>query len=271
MNIPIPDALTSENSLEYIVSIRLSPDGLSFSGYRPSVDGSFFYRPVKFDNASTYITGLKNCFFSNECLSWSYAKVRIVSLAGYTLVPEPFYDETYGREWLELCYLKPGDRVLTAPVDAIQARLVYGLDEVVWSFCSRSFVKAEFSHYLEALLAMWLRESQSDESRRMYVVVEGKRMDVACVDKGKLLFLNTFSAPELNNQIYFILYVWKRMGWSVERDTLALYADSSVRSGLLERLKEYLRQVHVMAVPAEVYTRGTDLFKAPVDIIAFSL
>ena len=160
---------------------------------------------------------------------------------------------------------------LAAPIDAIQARLVYGLDEAVWSFCSRSFVKAEFSHYLEALLAMWLRESQSDESRRMYVVVEGKRMDVACVDKGKLLFLNTFSATDLNNQIYFILYVWKRMGWSVERDTLALYADSSVRSRLLEHLKEYLRQVHVMAVPAEVYTRGTDLFKAPVDIIAFSL
>ena len=44
MTISIPDTLTTDNSEKYIVSIRLRSGGLSFSGYDPRLEGSFFYR-----------------------------------------------------------------------------------------------------------------------------------------------------------------------------------------------------------------------------------
>lgn len=272
MTIPVPDVLTSDNSAEYIMSIRLSPDGLSFCGYRPEVDGSFFYREARFGGSLPYAVELKNCFFENECLSWSYGRTRLICISRYTLVPEAFYDEERKGEWFDLCQMKTGGHLLSNSIKEAKTRLVYSIDESVWSFCSRSFARAEFTHYLVALLDMWLHDSRSHENaRQMYVVVEGKRMDIACFDREELLFLNTFTVPDWNSQLYYILYVWKRLGLSAERDQLSFYANSPIRASLLDRLKIYLREVRFMEVPPEVYTRGTDLFKAPVDIIAFSL
>lgn len=272
MMIAVPEALTSRNSLEYIVSIRLLPDGLSFSGYHPNQDGSFFYREVKFDSTSPYRTNLKNCFFENECLSRSYRETQIVCVSKYTLVPSPFYDENQKTRWMDLCHMETEGQVLADTLQDDQAKLIYRLDESVWAFCVRSFANVKFSHYLSALSRLWLRESATDEGyKRMYVVVEGKRLDIACVEQGQLRFMNTFSGVEEKAFLYYILYVWKQMGLSSEHDQLLFYANTVQQASLLDHLKVYLRKAHTMDIPTGIYTRGTDLFKAPMDIIALAL
>ena len=48
MAVLIPELLSKESE-NYIVSIRLMPDGLSFSGYNPRIKGSFFIHEEKWN------------------------------------------------------------------------------------------------------------------------------------------------------------------------------------------------------------------------------
>ena len=68
---------------------------------------------------------------------------------------------------------------------------------------------------------------------------------------------------------YSILYiVWKQAGLDQEKDQLLLAGESSSRMRVLERLRAYLRHVKPVEIPSEAYLLGTDVTKAPMDLIS---
>ena len=139
MTISIPDTLTTDNSEKYIVSIRLRSGGLSFSAYSPSVSESFFYRDVEFDRTRPYVSSLKECFFENDFLTWFYRQVNVVCVTSqYTLVPAAVFQEKQKAELLAFTFSSPEGRCLSNELKDEPAELVFGVDEDVYEFCSRS-------------------------------------------------------------------------------------------------------------------------------------
>ena len=67
---------------------------------------------------------------------------------------------------------------------------------------------------------------------------------------------------------HYILYVWKQAGLNQEKDQLLLAGESSSRMRVLERLRAYLRHVKPVEIPSEAYLLGTDVTKAPMDLIS---
>ena len=93
-------------------------------------------------------------------------------------------------------------------------------------------------------------------------------MDVACYAQGKLLFVNSYPIDQSDDIVYYILYVWKQAGLDQEKDQLFLAGESSSRMRVLERLRTYLRYVKPVEIPSEAYLLGTDVTKAPMDLIS---
>ena len=54
-------------------------------------------------------------------------------------------------------------------------------------------------------LTLWTKESSASLPRQMYVVIERKRMDVACYAQGKLLFVNSYPIDQSDDIVY--LYI----------------------------------------------------------------
>lgn len=272
MTISIPDTLTIDNSEKYIVSIRLQSGGLSFSGYDPSVGGSFFYRETEFDRAVSFISSLKEFFFAHEFLTWTYKRIHVICVSPeYSLVPDNYWEEGKERRLLEFGFSTSGLHCLTDTLKEQQAKLVFGIDEEVYEFCSRSLLHPFFSHYMTSPLMLWAKESNASLSRHMYVVIERKRMDVVCYAQGKLLFVNAYPINQLDDIIYYILYVWKQAGLDPKKDSLHLVGESSLRMRILERLRTYLCHVNLVEIPTEAYLLGTDVAKAPMDLISLLL
>ena len=80
MAFQIPEIL-SQACENYIVSIRLLPDGLSFSGYNARIKGSFFLTEAKWDAADSYVESFKEFFFGQPCLGWAYKQLYVVQTA----------------------------------------------------------------------------------------------------------------------------------------------------------------------------------------------
>ena len=146
MTVHVPDTLTIDYSEKYIMSIRLRPGGLSFSGYAPSEAESFFYREVEFDRAVPFLSSLQEFFFANECLSWAYKRVHVVSVsAGYTIVPRAFFREEEKGRLLDFNFAVPSPFCRSQSLAGEEAELVYPMDEDVYKFCSRSLSRPFFS------------------------------------------------------------------------------------------------------------------------------
>ena len=269
MTISIPDTLTSDISEKYIMSIRLRSGGLSFSGYAPSVGGSFFYREVEFDRSVSFISSLKELFFTHEFLTWSYKRVDVVCVSPeYTLVPSAFYDEKKCDQLLGYVFSSKESRCMSNELKELESELLFGMDEEIYEFCSRSLLHPYFKHYMSSLLIDWKRRSRFATCRQLYVVLEQKRMDLACYDRGKLLFQNSFRVDHLNDIAYYILYVWKQEGLDQQVDQLLLTGQSTSRLDVIHLLKAYLRHIESVDIPSEMYLLGEDVAKAPMDLIS---
>ena len=270
MTIGIPDVLTSDNAGKYVMSIRLEPDGLSFSGFDPSVGGSFFYREAEFDRTVPYVLSLKEFFFAHDFLTWSYKRTHVICVTPmYTIVPETYFEGDRKKQLLDFCFCKEGDFCLSDSLKDDKAELVFDLEKDVYEFCSRSLLNPLFTHPMRFLLPLWREQSLGTPVRRLYVVMERKQMNVACYKQGALLFVNSFRIDQPEDAIYYILYVWKRLGLDQQVDQLCLQGESSMQISVSNTLRLYLRQVLPMEIPSEAYLCGSDVVRSPLDIISW--
>jgi hypothetical protein len=271
MTISIPDTLTTDYSEKYILSIRLRSGGLSFSVYNPSEKQSFVYREVAFDRNIPYISSLKELFFENECLAWTYRRTDVLCVSPqYTLAPDDLFDEKQRAQYLAFNFSSPEKRCLSNPLKDERASLVFGMNEEVYEFCSRSLTRPLFTHHLTPQL-ITLKKQSRDESCQMFVVLHPRMVDISCFAGTRLLFVNSFNFEHLNDLLYYVLYVWRQTGMNQLDDSLFLAGEKGLCTRLTDALQKYIRQIGRMAIPDKAYLLGGEILQAPIDLIFLSV
>lgn len=271
MTISLPDTLTIDNSGKYIMSIRLQPGGLSFSGYIPSGKGSFFYREATFDRNVSYLSSLQEFFFAHDFLTWMYRKVQVMTVSRqYTLVPREIFQEKKKELFLESAFIQPADRCLHQSLND-GAEVVFGIDNEVYEFCSRSFIHPEFTHHIVPTLDFWAIQARNSLYSQMYVVLHDKMIDILCFERGGLSFVNSFAAEREEDILYYILYVWKQTGMDQQKDELHLFGESVLRNQIIRSLSLYIKEVRPVEIPTEAYLAGAEIARAPMDLIILSI
>lgn len=268
MAVSIPDTLTANSSERYILSIRIHPDGFSFSGTIPDKRNSFFYRRIPFDHSKDYVTSLKDAFFEEECLAWPYKKVNIFCFTpNYLFIPEVFYDDDKKDVMMNYAFLAPSDICLSNTLISGQGRILFGLEKKVYEFLFRSFVHPEFIHHMTYPVNTWKRQSNLSFSGEMHVILNRKTIDIVCFKRGELLFLNSFAYSAPDDVLYFISYTWKQAGMDQLKDRLLIFGGADYKKDLISNLKNYIHYVSEMELPADAYLRNQEIMQAPYDII----
>lgn len=272
MTIRLPDKLTVDNSANYIMSIRLRSGGLSFSAHDPSAPPSFFYRTVEFDRSKPYVSSLQEVLFEHDFFSYVYKQIRVIEVSShYTLVPDAYFLEKQKAELLSFAFSAPEGRVLHNPLQEEPAEVVFGINEEVYEFCSRSLLNPKFIHHITPQLRLWKKQSLTLLPKQMYVVLHPKMMDVACYAQGKLLFANSFDLERPDDILYYLLYIWKQTGMDQQKDQLKMGGDPALRASLTQTLRTYLQYIDLLEIPSEAYLWGAEVAQAPLDLIALSI
>ncbi|MDR2388884.1 MAG: DUF3822 family protein [Tannerellaceae bacterium] len=272
MTISVPDTLTTDSSGKYMMSIRLWSGGFLFSAYNPSEDQSFFFREVNFDPAVPYLTSLKELFFTNECLTWTYRRSCVLCVSQqYTLAPCEWIRENQRALFLSFNFSSPEKRCLNNRVEDEPTELIFGLSEEVYEFCARSLINPVFMHHVTSQLVMLKKQSRKGPSNQMFVVLHHKMADISCFSSAGLLFVNSFDIEHLSDLLYYILYVWKQMGWDQLNDAVFLAGEPGLCNRLNHALQTYIRHIGRMEIPAKAYLLGGDILQAPMDLILLSV
>ena len=241
MNLRVPDILTAGNSEKYKVSIRLSPGGLSFAGINPSDKGSFFYTETTIDRSIRYMQAIKDVFFANPFFSYTYEQIYVVCAnRQYTLVPETIFDET--QKVMSFVFSAPEEKTLHERLDELESEILFYIQPDVYEFFSRSLLRPKFTHSITLLLNTWRKQNLTAFPRQLYVALREDMMDVACFNKGAILFINSFHVDDPDDILYYIMYVWKQTGLDQQNDNLVLFANAQIYQALKETFQTYLSQ-----------------------------
>jgi hypothetical protein len=102
-------------------------------------------------------------------------------------------------------------------------------------------------------------------------VLHSKWIDVACYSQGALQFANSFAYEQMEDILYYILYVWKQTGLDQEKDRLRIFGESVLRARVADTLHQYIQYIDLLDIPSEAYLQGMEIRKAPLDIITLLL
>lgn len=271
MAIHIPESLIS-HSETLIGSIRIEPDGLSFSGYQPNVKGSFFHAEEKWDKCSPYVEWIKEFLFTHEWLTQTFQKLYLIQAqADFTLAPSAFYIEQYKDKLYSFTCGHNGHKVISTEWKEAEQFILYSMNNELYDFFLRSLNAPIFICSQAPLLEWWRNESRNKMFKQIHLHINNKQLNVACFAKGKLLFSNYYHIKNMDDMLYYTLYIWKQHDWNPEYDQVRICGDANLINDFSTVLHTYIRQVDLSIVPSEIYLMGEDLLKAPIDIIALTI
>ena len=259
MAIHIPELLTS-NSETFIGSIRLEPGGLSFSGYQPYVKGSFFYAEEKWDRRGSYIEWIKEFFFTHEWLTLTFQKLYVIQAqADFTIVPLAFYIEQNKDRLFPFVCGHHEDKVISSEWKDAKQVILYSMNKELYDFCLRSLNAPTFICSQVPLFKWWRNESLNKIFKQIHLSIDNGRLNIACFAQGSLLFSNYYHVKNLEDMLYYTLYIWKQFNWNAECDQVHICGDANLVNDFAAALRTYIRQVNILGIPSDIYLMGDDL------------
>lgn len=234
-------------SKQYTLSIRLSTDGFSFSIYNPIQDHSLSLIEKEVDASLSITANLKSIFHELDFLNCSYKRVNIMMASKrFTMVPLELFEE----EQAELLFYhnhrkRENETVLYNLLKKNSAVILFSIDKSTFAFLNEQFPEACFYSQSTPLIEYFSVKSKLGNSRKMYASLHNDAIDIYCFEKGHLLLANSFECTHTEDRIYYLLYVWKQLEFSQERDELHLTGTLPDKESLMKELRKFILQVFI--------------------------
>ena len=228
------------NVMEQELSIRIYSDGFSFSTPQSQ-------KEVRAQRGESLRDALDQAFKTNALLRTDYDEVNIFADYPSTRIP---LDEFRSEEAQALYRLTFGPDSLAGMnmhyemLPALEVIEVFVIDTEIEKTILSHYPHASIHSYFGQLMNRMLSKDKRRKSteRRLYAHSNGRQLFLFSYKNGHLEFANSFEADNLNNQLYFLLYVWKQLDYNQQSDTCILLGkDKELES----ELRRYITNVEI--------------------------
>ena len=231
-------------SEQYILSIRLSADGFSFSIHHPQNE-DVSYTSYAVNSSYSMTANVKKMLATTEELGRSYQTVNVlIDTPRFTLVPFDLFEDEQTEEFFHLNFLKKeNETILCNILGKNNVALLFGVDKHTHQLLAEQFPQARIFASISPLLEHFHTRSRENDTKNLYVHFHASQMDVFAFDKGKLLLTNTFQCKQIPDKVYYMLYIWQQLGFSQEKDQLWLAGNIEAEEELMTELNKFIRNV----------------------------
>lgn len=265
----LPENIDLAHSEEYNLSIRLTPDGFSFSIHSPVDPSIFHFQGTTLGNKLSYIDHIKKLIFDHGFFSQPFnsCAVTIVSHC-FTLVPAIYFNKGEVNELFRFNFHQEKGNVLSDASPGGTYHVVYNLDEEVHSFLSRNLWNPTFHHHTSRLLQLFESYKREEGCNSCFVNFHDKCVTIICFSEESLLTANTFSGVNPHDTTYYIASVWEKLEFDQTTDRLYLSGDIEADKTVIDILKKLIRHVEIVALKPAVQLTEEQKQTLPTDIIA---
>ena len=205
---------------QYNLSIRFNPDGLSFAVYslphRKYIAIETFTFPETFQQyggalaTTVYLDQIAKTIDEKPWLLSSFNHCLLIyNTKSYTLVPEPLFDPAKQDTYLGFVHkTQAEDIILVSNLQAIDSRLIFGINKEVFNELNNWFENARILHHagamIESVLPVFKHAVSSDA---VFVNINQRLMDIMVLRDNSLSFVNSFEWKAGTDIVYFLLFV----------------------------------------------------------------
>ncbi|MBK5194865.1 MAG: DUF3822 family protein [Proteiniphilum sp.] len=265
----LPENIDLAHSEEYNLSIRLAPDGFSFSIHAPADPSIFHFQGTALGNKLSYIDHIKKLIFDLGFFSQPFNKSSVTVVSPYyTLVPDIYLDKGELKDLFRFNFHEEEGVVLNDASPGRAYHVVFNLDEEVHSFLSRNLWNPSFHHHTSSLLQLFESYKREEGCKSCFVDFHDKSATIICFSDQELLSANTFSVVNPHDTTYFIASVWEKLEFNQTTDRLYLSGNVDSQKAVTDILKKLIRHVEDVALNPAVLLTEEQKRTLPTDILA---
>lgn len=230
-------------SAQYILSIRLSADGFSFSIHNPLQVEELEVYSYSINQSYSITANLKEMLSTQEVLKYSFKKVNVLyDTSRSTLIPLEYYnDEQAEQLFYQNFTAVPTETVLCNELAESNMVMLFGIDKFCHQVIMEHFPHAAIYACTSPMLERLTCESRKKiDSKNMYIYIQKQQMTVFAFDQGKLQLFNSFNCKHVADQVYYALYIWQQLGFDQQRHELHV---SNNQISFIDNVSKYISNV----------------------------
>lgn len=230
------------------LSIRVCTNGLSFCTYTPGSPTPFVYKECDVNHTISLAANLKEAFRTEPLLQQQYKRVNVlVTTSRFTTMPVAMFKAEDVKEYFDFAFPKEAPcRVSYNVLRRSGIAIVFGLDKNVYQLIHDDFPMARFYASSSTLIEYFSERSLFGANKKMFVYLHEKELTLYVFEQGRMLFVNTYRASNVNDFQFYTLNVWKQLDMDQVEDALFIVGDNDHAQEYSEKIKYFLQNVDVM-------------------------
>ncbi|MBQ8047997.1 MAG: DUF3822 family protein [Prevotella sp.] len=233
------------------ITLRISGNAFSFACSNDT-GSQVEYKKYPLSAGISMAANLKEAFGNQALLRQSYGHVQVMIDSPVMLVPldelrEPELEILYEHAFSSL----KGKVLQTAVLPDLSAIAAYPVAKSWASVVEEHCPNARYMPLMQPVWTFLHHRSFSGSQEKLYAYFHDNRIEAFSFGKNRFKFYNAFDYTHDLDAVYFLLYVWKQLGYESTADTLFLCGSVESSDQVVKVLRQYLQQVFVVNPTAE--------------------
>jgi hypothetical protein len=251
-------ALTSQYSL----SIRIDPDGFSFSVYSHLTSRYIVLESVSLlkpallsqaENAEAFYSEKLDRYILER--NWMLNPFRqtclIFNSLAYTMVPHALYDPAQKSAYLDFVHRHDNLGVIQEHfLNSVEAWIVFSINKNIAESLISQLKPSRVMHHAGAIIETILpRYRHTELHNPVFANIRQNSFDIIVLKDGKLRYCNSFSWKVNEDLVYYLIFVLDQLALNPENVPVFLLGSVEPASPLFELLHRYIRHVEFIDNP----------------------
>lgn len=256
-----------------LLVIRAGNGTLSFSVGNPRAERQIVFEPYEVKRGISMAANLRDAFVSSELLMSGYKRVLVMTDSPVMLVPTGEFDENRAKVMYDHTFTgRAGDEVMHRELPELNAMAVFGVNKDFKLVVDDHFDERTYMPIAQPVWQHLHRRNFTGIRSKLYAYFHDGKMEVFCYAQNRFKFCNTFDAVHAHDALYYLLYSWKLLNYSVDDDELHLCGDIPHKEWFMENIGRHVKRVYVIN-PSADFNRApiAAMDNVPYDLMALHL
>ena len=250
----ITDKIDFNKSEQYILSIRLSTDGFSFSIYNPIRDRFVLTRQRDIEAGLSITANMKQAFKELDFLSYTYKEVNVTLVSKrFTLIPQELFAEDQINAYFYYNFSpRENETILYDILSKNGAVILYAIDKSLHGFLKERYPQIQYHSSMTSPAEHFAVKSRLGSDKKMYVYTRKEYMEVYVYERGHLMLLNIYDCRNEADGAYYLLYAWKQFAMDQLVDELHIMGDGEHTEKLVAEMRRFVQHISTLSLIPEL-------------------
>ena len=251
------------------VTLRIARNSMAFATQNETAIGGISYEPYVVKSSMSMAANLREAFLESPLLQGNFQRAQLLLDSPVLLMPLEEFNEQDVAPLFHYTFLGyENEELLNTVLPAQKTVAIYPINKDLKLVLTDHFQDLRIMPLMQPGWSPVYKRSFIGMRKKLFAYFRGTQMDAFCFTQNRFRFANSFEISNESDAVYFLLHIWKTLGYNIHDDEMHLMGEFNNREQLIKELKDYVKNVFVINPSAE-FNRApiTQIKGIPLDLM----